>query len=326
MKFSIALLVLLTFFLKVFSQNDESIKPSKYKRVSQAFGYLLGQEFTLEKIQDKFPETKMKVKMASLEFNSNFGLAKTNIIIYLKEIYGNDYLKLENSITKEIEKILNLQQLTKDDSENFILEVQNRSKGNITTPVLETLLSFQYKDRPELELSTGSFYTFKTKGHSKSKNTDWQVNIPKSWNQKEGIRPNIIKKFTSEYGDGLETVTLMVKDLPKNYEPSQKELLDFFPENGLKKTVPTGAKFISGKRVTLDNNIGGMLEIEQKMERVDISLKLRILQFSFYKKSKMYILQCGVGGKEDEDLNNRLQKFLPLYRLIANSLVVNDQY
>jgi hypothetical protein len=69
-----------------------------------------------------------------------------------------------------------------------------------------------------------------------------------------------------------------------------------------------------------------MLEIEQLIERVDLLMKLRIIQYSFYKSNKLYMVQCGIVGKQNEDLNIRLKKFLPLFGHIANSIVENGQY
>ena len=144
----------------------------------------------------------------------------------------------------------------------------------------------------------------------------------------EGVRPNIIQLFNSENGDGLEVITLMVKDLglPKGYKPSQKEISELFSEKGIRNMVPSGSKFISSKKITLDNFVGGMLEVEQLIERVDLLMKLRIIQYSFYKSNKLYMLQCGIVGEQNEDLSIRLKKFLPLFGHIANSIVENEQY
>lgn len=47
----------------------------------------------------------------------------------------------------------------------------------------------------------------------------------------------------------------------------------------------------------------------------------------FFRNNKMYVLQGTVGSDNmDRDLSLEIKKFLPLYRLVANSIVVNDQY
>jgi hypothetical protein len=328
MKYLICLSVLITAFLYGYSQEDIILQKTKFERVNQAYGYLLGQEYSLDRIKNRYPDLSMQVLTARTAFGTSFKLARTNITDYLKNFYGTKYNDVDAKLNKKIDSTISLVAINKADAVSFIIEVKKRSTGKITSPILETLLSFEYQDRPEEELSAGSYKVFNTKGHPKSKNTDWQIKFPKSWCEKEGIRPNIIKVLTSDYGSGLESVTLMVKDLklPKGTKISQNEILAQFSENGLKQGVPNGARFISGKRITLDNYVGGMLVVEQKMERVDITVKMRIIQFSFYRDGKIYMLQCGIMGKENENLDMRYGKFLPLYKLMANSIVVNDQF
>ena len=100
-----------------------------------------------------------------------------------------------------------------------------------------------------------------------------------------------------------------------------------FTEEEAKKSVPEGGQFISFTKMTIENNDGGMLEIEQAVSRLDITMKFRIVQFMFVRKNKMYFLQGAVGSeKTNIDLVLEMKKYLPLYRLVANSIVVNDQY
>lgn len=73
---------------------------------------------------------------------------------------------------------------------------------------------------------------FRTQGHPKAKGVDFQVRYPASWRPAEGERPNIIQKFVSENGRGLESIMLVVKDipLPEDYKPTKRELDEFFSD------------------------------------------------------------------------------------------------
>jgi hypothetical protein len=100
-----------------------------------------------------------------------------------------------------------------------------------------------------------------------------------------------------------------------------------FTENGIKIIVPSEAKFISFSKMTLDSNTGGMLEIEQTLSRLDLKLKMRMVQFMFIRGSKIYTLIGTVSSANmEDDLSPEMEKYLPLFRLVANSIVVNDQY
>lgn len=328
MKFPRILCLFLIITLNSYAQTSENLIKSKYKRVSEAYGYLLGQEQTLSLIKKEFPQFELNILKAQLSFNSTFGNTKKGIEIYLTQYLGKEkHREYEEKLVIEIQKILNKQLFTKQTALEYILQVESRSKGNISSTVLETLLSFEYFDRPQDEFISGFTKVFRTKGHPKSKNTDWQIKMPLSWKAEEADRPNIIQKFISDYGSGNQGVLLIVKELPKNYKLTNAEISLFFTENGIKDMIPEGGKFISFSKIKLDNNIGGMLEFEQVAQRFDYNIKIRMLNFMFLSNNKLYSLQCTVGSeKADTDLSLDMKKFLPLYKLIANTIVVNQNY
>jgi len=326
--FSILLFFLIT--INVVGQTTDKFKKPKYLRVCVAYGYIIGQEYSLKLIKNEFPQFEMNILKSQMQFNSTFGKSKDGMKKYLVDYLGQvEFKKFEDTLIDEIKKLLSSQILTEEISTNFIYEVERRANGNIVPTVLETLLSFQFADKPQDELTLGFTTTFKTKGHIKSKNTDWQIKVPKSWKSEEADRPNIIQKFTSDFGSGNQSIMIMVKEmsLPQEHEITNEELNDLFTEKEMRDMVPSGGKFISFSKMTFDNNIGGMLEVEQTMERLDIKIKIRIVQFMFILGNKMYILQGTVGSEDtNTDLSVVMKKYLPLYKLVANSIVVNSQY
>lgn len=329
-KYTISILLLFIVAINVFGQTTDNFKKPKYKRVSEAYGYLTGQEYSLDLIKKEFPQFEMSILKAKIAFNSTFGESKGGMKKYLAEYLGqNEFNDYEDKLLSEMKKILGNQSFTEEIATNFISEVESRAKGNIASTVLETLLSFQFFDRPQDELTSGFTTKFKTKGHLKSKNTDWQIKVPKSWKAEEADRPNIIQKFTSDYGSGNQSIMLMVKEmqLPKGYKITKEELNDLFTEKEMKDMVPDGGEFISFTKITLDNNIGGMIEFELTKERLDFKIKIRMVQFMFIRENKMYTLQGTVSSeKVDTDLSLEMRKYLPLYKLVANTIVVNSQY
>ncbi len=326
--FSILLFAITT--LSVFGQNTDNFKIPKYKRVSEAYGYITGQEYSLYQIKKEFSQFEISITKAQMSFNSTFGKSKEGMKKYLAEYFGqNEFQEYDEKLKTEIQNLLSKQTFTEEIATNFISEVENRAMGNIASPVLETLLSFQYADKPAGELLAGFTTIFKTKGHLKSKNTDWQIKVPKSWKAEEADRPNIIQKFINDFGNGNQSIMLTVMELPlpKGYRFSNQELNDFFTEKEMKGMVPEGGKFISFTKMTLDNNIAGMIEIEQTTSQLDFKIKIRMVQFMFIIGNKMYTLQGTVSSEEiEKDLAIEMQKYLPLYKLVANTIVVNDQY
>jgi hypothetical protein len=326
----LSILILIITTNAIFCQKSENLNKSKNTRVIEAYGFIVGQEYTLNKIVKDYPHLKADVLIVQMNFNQIFSKSKIGLENYIKYSSGKEDLsEIDSKIISAINNVYNEQKFTEEIAIEFISEVENRAKGNIISTVLETLLYFQFIDRPQDEFTTGFTNKFKTKGHPKSKNTDWQIKVPKSWKAEEGERPNIIQKFTSDYGSGNQSVALMVKELtlPKGTKLTKDEINLFFTEEEMKKMSPAGSEFISFTKMTIDKNVGGMLEIEQTAERLDIKMKIRLVQFMFIKDNKWYFLQCSVGtSKLDSDLSIELKKYLPLFKLVANSIVVNDQY
>ncbi len=326
----IKLVPLIFFSFSLFGQSSINIKKPKFERVCQALGYLVGQEYSITYLKNKFPQLRYNLLKPEMNFNSTFGKSKSNITDYLLNYLEEDKINdFNNKVITEIQNKVPMEDYSEEFAINFIEELEKRANGNIPSPILETLLSFQYKDRPEQEFFTGFTYTYRTKGHLKSKKTDWQIRVPKSWRAKEAERPNIIQTFVNDYGDGINNIMLMVMDIPvaKGTKFSNKDKNELFSKNGIKIMIPQDARFVSFSKMNIENNIGGMLEIEQTSTRLDSKIKLRMVQFMFIRGLKMYMLSGSVSTSNiDDDLGVEMEKYLPLYKLVANSILLNEQY
>ncbi|GAB2783586.1 hypothetical protein HNQ93_002325 [Hymenobacter luteus] len=319
------------FICLILTQNSIAQTISNKNQLSEAsrtYGYLLGQDYTLNRISIEHPELETHVIQVKGEFNYKFSNAKERISIALKDALQQSYSTYENKLTSQLDSVLGKQILTRETSIAFIKEVLDRSKGHIPSPIIETLLIYQYNNGGE-EFLDNYTYTFKTKGHAKSKGTDWKIKIPRSWKALEAERPNIIQKFTSENGYGNYTIILMVKDLPlhKGYKASEKELLETFSLSNAKGMIPEGSTFISHKRVVIDNQPGMVIESSHTEKRLDLEIRFRMIQYVFIYKNQMYITQGMIAQKSsDMTLEQLSTRFSPLFRLIINSLVLNAQY
>jgi hypothetical protein len=66
---------------------------------------------------------------------------------------------------------------------------------------------------PVREFIDGGRTTFSTNDHPKTKGVNFTIAYPNSWAAAEGDRPNIVQKFTSEAGRGLEMAVIVTNDL-----------------------------------------------------------------------------------------------------------------
>lgn len=317
--------------VSVQSVSGQTIQEPLHVDLGETLGFIMGQRFILNRIKDEYPALGLQVQKASLEFKAAFGIAEKNIKNALQDMLKDRYPEFVAMAEKQVKSILNSSQIkTLLSAAQLLGEVELRAKGNVPSPILETLLTYQFKDRPAGEFTKGYTRIFRTKGHPKAKGVDFQIRYPISWRPKEGERPNIIQKFTSENGRGLEMFLIMVKDipLPPGYTLTQKDLDEFFVESELRGMVPDGGKFISAKPIVLDNHKGAMILFDQSAQRLDLTLTMRNLHFITIRGNKMIFIHCMVSatpGKESK-LQEKFSRFESLFKMVANAFVIQEQY
>jgi hypothetical protein len=136
--------------------------------------------------------------------------------------------------------------------------------------------------------------------------------------------------ITCENGRGFDNIGLMVKDLPlpSGYKITGQELDEFFSPPTLKEMIPKEASLIKAQPIVMDRQKAGMILFDQTLQRVDISVCVRNLHSITIFKDKMIFIQCMVGTPPNSPsaLDERFKKMEPLFRLVANSFVLQSQY
>jgi hypothetical protein len=318
------------FFLCLLFSSTCSAQNSEHQDINlyKANGYLEGQKMKLKKIRKKFPDLSNSVEKVKLEFDLSFGNANDAITAKLKKIMGENFNDYKSKRKQRISKYLQNQKITRKHALKFITNVHNRSKGGIRSPILETLLAYQFKNFPAKEFTSGFTTIYSTKKDSKAKGLNIKLEIPQSWDNEETRLPDIVQKFTSENGKGKEFVFVTVKNLPTsdNHQFTKKESSDFFTKGQMKEMLAPDSKFISARKIFIDNYPGGQIKYKEKSKRIDIVIKQQGIDYVTIYKDKLIFFQCMVGGTGKGDLDSKFDKFYPLFRQIANSIIFPDQY
>jgi hypothetical protein len=327
MKKIITIPFFLCFYLLSLSQTSDDAKSEKFVSVSEAYGYLKSQELGVSRVKKDFPKFEVSITKADLTFNLVFGKAKANIEKYLIEYFGYaDFkTKFESNETAKLEELVKKQIYSDEKARGFISEINNRAKGNIESPYLETILSFQFLNNPEGEFLSGFTKKYNTNENVKALNTNWIIKVPRSWKAENSDQPNIIQVFASDFGDGNQSISLMLKDMhtTKGYKSTKEELDYIFSENTFKKVIPARSKFISFKNITINNSRAGMIEYEYTSESIDVKIKIRTVQFIFINNNKLFTIQGNVGlANPNEDLTFEMKKYFSLFKLVVNSIVI----
>ena len=325
--FKLRILIIIVLIMLITTVHSDIVK-SNEELLIKAYGYLIGQEYSLSKILEFNPNLKSEVVKARLNFNSTFGKAEKNIELELESLFGDNFNTYKSQMVKQLKEMTAISTYEKEKSLVFLKEVDKRAKGKIEKPILETLLTFQFIDNPSKEFTTGFLKSYTTKGHSKSKDVIINAKVPLSWKQEEAERPNIVQKFTSNNGKGLEGILFLVKDsgLPEDYIITEEELNEFFTVNELKQMIPDNNDFVSAQKIYLDGQIGGEITFTTTRKRLDFSITMKSIYFITIVEGKMFFLQCMVSSSNNQDLADRFNLFLPLFKKVANSLVFPNKY
>lgn len=183
---------------------------------------------------------------------------------------------------------------------------------------------------PAREFLDGSRTTFSTKGHPKAKGVNFTVAYPNSWAAAEGERPNIVQKFVSEGGGGLEMAMIITKELPlpPGTVLTNDDLKELFAPSELRGMLPDGAVFVDALSTEIEATPAGILEYTMRADRAEMTLLIHAWTLNFVSGSTLVQVQFQVGGPAgvERDVVRQMATFKPLFTLMANSIVLPDKW
>ena len=307
------------------AQVNTSDPEARNRELFQTYGYCLGQQRSLDQIRRDFPSLGVSLYQAEAAFSVTFGKSCTAI--------GEQFSDaVRQRLKDEFDKKLPATSITESVARDFIARVSSRAKGDIDTPVKETLLSFNpdFRKSPGLEFMRGFTRTYSTANHPKAKGLNLEIKVPMSWMAREGNRPNVVQFFKAEYGRSDVAALIMVQQFtpPKGVRVTQRDIDELFSARNLKDFVPDGAKILESKPITLEGSNGGMWVLEERGERLDFSMTMRTLQYAILYNNRLIFLKFAAGGTEDTRAEwvATFERSRPLFQMVANSLVIVDKY
>lgn len=315
----------LSFSLK--ADSDITFSKKLLMDISRTYGYYLGQSYTLNNIKKKYPSLKNYVHQAQNEFKLVYGSSVENMDSYMSSLSQGTWKELKKKFSLEISTHINVN-ISRNDALGFIEEVKLRAKGNIETPVLETLLMFnpKYMKDPEKEFYEGFQKKYISDNLKKSKGLDFTIDVPMSWVSKEANRPNIVRKFISQNGHAFEMAMVLILDFPGGIFLSSSDVKSVVNKEGMTEALPPDAILKDYGYTTLETLPGYWQRFSMKAHRLKMTLYMELLTYSFFYKDKLIQIQFQVGDIKKHDLEKRFQKFEPLFEAIANSFVLTSMY
>ncbi len=305
------------------------------KDIGRAYGFYLGQDYSLDEISRKYPSMSKLALIAEKEFLATFESSIEGMNAIMSKHSETEWNKIKNQLTEQISDFTNIEQITKLQAHQYIELVRQRAKGHIDSPIIETLLLFKsgYEQNPEREFLDGYTFKYVTNGVGKAKGLAFSFESPKTWIAKEGDRPNVIQKFISENGRGLEYLIILIKEIPKQLraEITETELKDMFgimSPTDVKYFLPDGSTYLSSGRLTLENLPGFWVHFKMSMSRVRISVGMEAIMYTTLYRNKIIQISGYVATSYNGEELDRggLEKYEKLFDLMANSFVIMNMY
>ena len=197
---------------------------------------------------------------------------------------------------------------------------------------IAVLQQFGFSQTSEIQaFLDGQKTKYSTEGHPKAKGINISIEYPTNWQGSEGERPNIVQKFKSDASDGLLRMCLiLIKDQPSFMKLfSSEDISDvMFEQETLKEMIPEGATFIKGEQTKYDGQPGAWIIYMTRAERAGVTIEMYSLQHLFLYSGKMIVLECSVGGLAGTGatVENEFARYLPLFQLFGNSIVIHDKW
>lgn len=334
MKNIFCLLVMLFEFITWSSNAFAEIQLSNAlaKDISKAYGFYLGQDYSLNEISKKYPSMSGLALIAEKEFLATFKSSIEGMDALMLKHAKAEWEIIKGQLTNRIAESINIEQITELQARQFVELVRKRAKGNIDSPVLETLLLFKsgYENHPEREFLDGYKYKYTTDGAGKAKGVAFSIEVPKTWAAREGSRPNIVQKFVSENGRGLELLLVLIAEmpLPPGGTITEKDVAGMHNANNIKDILPEGAEYIGSGKMTLENLPGFWVHFKMNMSRVRYSVGMETMMYVIFYKNKMIQIK----GTVTTSLNGKplnhggLKYYEELFDLMTNSFVITKMY
>ena len=303
--------------------------PESVTALSKAYGFLLGQEYSLARIEKAYPAHRLHVEQARLGFGSAFPDAKAKLEKELAAALGTDKVRqLHAEMFKKVKSLLDQQALSPEIAQQFLEQVKARAKGQEIDPdVLNYLLAVRYADSPVGEFGAGFRQRYQTDGSGKSQGIKLKLQLPRSWVAKEGERPHIVQKWVSEGGTGMANILLQVRDA-EGYKPSRREMDEFVRSGEIRDVVPDGARFITGGAFSQEQSVGYWMEMSMAQERAAMRMVSRGFMYVLFFRGKGVMLMCMTAGPEDSSVKVDADsvKMRPLCQQVMNSVVFEQAY
>jgi len=345
-KLSIIFLILIPFI--TFSQVKDG---EYYTNIGKGLGYYYGIELTTNLIIEKYPSLSRKALLSKLNFDISHKKAIENMENIFVNASGNNISEFKEKIIGQAFSQYDFGNFSYSEATLYLEDFENtRIKGNneLYSEFVQIILAHNpnYQIVPAKEFLDDFKSIFHSDNHPKSKGLNLSIEYPKSWTGREGKRPNILTLIQNS--DKNCIITLLIKDvlaeMGENINTLSHEDVEYFKSGEFANemfeetfTYDYAKEFVDA--MGLEN----IKDFEFKKTRIDaqptmiakargikstILAEIEVYTINYLILYNHYMISVGVMIllNEQDKPKAHIEKYELLSALIANSLIIKDQW
>ncbi|CAM3747264.1 hypothetical protein CCOS865_01279 [Pseudomonas reidholzensis] len=290
----------------------------------RSYGYLLGQDYALERIAQLYPALQAPIRDAQLNFASAYGATIMDQLSgeLTAGVGGDTFRQVAAKIKSSTHDQIMSASMPYDEAVEFIAEVNNRAKGKLDGTILPYLLATTYKGQPAAEFSADRLQRFNTQGHPKALGLNLAVALPASWGAAEVEPAHIVQKWQSMAGYGQQMITLEVHNAEAKV--TQEEIKGMIDAGQLGTVAPSGSVVTAGGVQSVESLPGYWLDYTTSTERGGKTFYHAGRLNAFYTSDKAFLISCmtTADGSQKAQAQEDFKKIQALCPLVVNSVAL----
>lgn len=262
--------------------------------------FIYSQQQQVNTIKTRFSNQKAAAEAAELAFRKNFGTAIAGIEAATKKLLGDKYDSFLKDIDLEMSREKQL--VSEKEVDLFIKSLYDSARGSIESPVLETLLAYQYLKNPVDEFLANNVATYQLKEDEFTLIPErLTITLPASWIALDFNSPTILKRFKSEYGTGNAEIAISIA------------------------SADTTIQNADIQKATYSNNSSISYNLTTKNKQENSVQKRQLIKYITLPENVILKIKCTTYGTSTNDLALQYKKYEPLYESIIQSIEFGNE-
>ncbi len=300
--------------------------PAAISGLTSLYGYLTNQNATLERAAAKYPSMRNDIQQVRSAFDRQYPDALATVTRLFQDIPlpATDRARLATKVLEMDREAMQSALASEPAMQAYLQRVRESAQGDMEKASLQLLLAAVYEDKPAAELASPMARSYTTKGIRQAGAIDLMLRMPLSWERdpaREKLLPdNAIFAFTSQGGNGLSTIDLLARPLPKDgAKEAASAAAAARATEELKALTGGSAKVIAQGTVRLANHRANWASFSIASDGGRLQYG-RVWWVPLPEAGQTAVLLCRTPSLAPQAADNERQRLEPLWQAVAATL------